>query len=142
MAKILLLGSGWPRHKLHSRDNVGRKLEQLGHKPIIMEYTKQTTKPLHLQFDELTKKNYDAIVAIYFDKTANDAVHFELGFLTCKYIKTTNLFSKIYILTHSSIKKKELTSYLRDGLFYSVIHDPFNQKKELVSYINRFVKSR
>lgn len=142
MARILLLGSGWPGHKLRSRDRIGRSLQQRGHQVTIMEYTKQSTRPLHLRFDSLTDKKYDAIVAIYFDTTGNDAVHFELGFLTCKYLDTVNLLKKIYVLTHSSIKKNEITRYLRDGLFYAVIHDPFTEKKEVLERVDRFANSR
>lgn len=141
MSKILLLGSGYPKARLKTRDGIGRALEQLGHKVTIMEYTEQLNKPLHQTFYELVKKKHNAIIALYFNKSAHDAVNFELGFLTHRYIDE-NLWNKFLILTQDILEEKELTSYLRKGLFSQIIREQFTKNSDIVEKIDRFTSTR
>ncbi len=145
MSKILLLVSGFPKVKSSVRNRIGRELEKLGHDVVIMEYPHQKDVPLHLRFYDITKQKFDVVVALHIhDKkyeAVNDAVNFELGFLTHRHIRSNSL-SKLYVLTDIKTDAIKLASYLREGLFYAVVRDPFATEKDIITKVNRFSKTR
>lgn len=84
----------------------------------------------------LKKKNPDFIVAIYTKDGAHNAVDFEIGTLTCHF---EELKKKLLILTHKDLPEKYITSYLTDGLYYTVSNLRYETVDEAADRIIKFM---
>jgi len=138
MLSILLIGPNYPKSNLTKKMQIAKHLAKYNIKPMLLESEKDISSDITIiqKFERLLKNEPDYVVAIFPKNSLSDSVNFELGYIGAKYKLLDN---KLLILVEKNTNVKEISHYLREGLFPQVIVNQYSTVREMVDHIRRFV---
>lgn len=142
---IMILGPGYPSKHLSYRKQIRDALKHDGYNAFVMEDEKDWNRYVtHVdKFADLLKKKENLLcIAIYTKGGSPLGVTFEIGYL-CGIFGRPKLRDVLKFLVAEKLPKEEImTSYIHSGLYKTVPHGDFRNKKDVIEFVEAWTKNR